>query len=134
MFSRLVFINFKIIISSSNTSKSQQCYSCDYFKDCQGGCMNEAIEQTEEGLYGKTLYCSIWKKLFKKIMKTQIETGMPYLFFKDTVNGMNPNKHDGMIGSGNLCQESFSNFSPTSYYKFSNLRYFFLKSHIYIGT
>ena len=53
------------------------------------------------------------KKLFKKIMKTQIETGMPYLFFKDTVNGMNPNKHDGMIGSGNLCQESFSNFSPT---------------------
>ena len=74
------------------------------------------------------------EKLFKKIMKTQIETGMPYLFFKDTVNGMNPNKHDGMIGSGNLCQESFSNFSPTSYYKFSNLRYFFLKSHIYIGT
>ncbi len=53
------------------------------------------------------------KKLFKKIMKTQIETGMPYLFFKDTVNKMNPNKHDGMIGSGNLCQESFSNFSPT---------------------
>jgi len=53
------------------------------------------------------------KKLFKKIMKTQIETGMPYLFFKDTANRMNPNKHDGMIGSGNLCQESFSNFSPT---------------------
>lgn len=53
------------------------------------------------------------KKLFKTIMKTQIETGMPYLFFKDTANKMNPNQHNGMIGSGNLCQESFSNFSPT---------------------
>ena len=46
-------------------------------------------------------------------MKSQIETGMPYLFFKDTVNSLNPNSHDGMIGSGNLCQESFSNFKPT---------------------
>jgi ribonucleoside-diphosphate reductase alpha chain len=53
------------------------------------------------------------KELFKRIMKTQIETGMPYLFFKDTVNRDNPNQHKGMIGSGNLCQESFSNFSPT---------------------
>jgi len=53
------------------------------------------------------------KELFKQIMKSQIETGMPYLFFKDTVNQTNPNKHDGMIGSGNLCQESFSNFRPT---------------------
>lgn len=54
------------------------------------------------------------KELFKQIMKSQIETGMPYLFFKDTVNHTNPNKHDGMIGSGNLCQESFSNFRPTT--------------------
>jgi len=51
--------------------------------------------------------------IFKQIMKSQIETGMPYLFFKDTVNSLNPNSHDGMIGSGNLCQESFSNFKPT---------------------
>lgn len=53
------------------------------------------------------------RDLFKRIMKSQLETGMPYLFFKDTVNRMNPNKHDGMIGSGNLCQESFSNFTPS---------------------
>lgn len=51
-------------------------------------------------------------EVFKQIMKSQIETGMPYLFFKDTVNRVNPNKHDGYIGSGNLCQESFSNFRP----------------------
>lgn len=51
--------------------------------------------------------------IFKQIMKSQIETGMPYMFFKDTVNRANPNNHDGFIGSGNLCQESFSNFRPS---------------------
>ncbi|ERP30834.1 ribonucleoside-diphosphate reductase subunit alpha [Chitinivibrio alkaliphilus] len=54
------------------------------------------------------------RELFKQIMKSQVETGMPYLFFKDTVNRMNPNKHDGIIPSGNLCQESFSNFRPSA--------------------
>jgi len=55
--------------------------------------------------------------VFKQIMKSQIETGMPYLFFKDTVNRTNPNIHDGYIGSGNLCQESFSNFRPSAVQK-----------------
>ncbi|MGL6167868.1 MAG: ribonucleoside-diphosphate reductase subunit alpha, partial [Fusobacteriaceae bacterium] len=53
------------------------------------------------------------KELFKQIMKVQIETGMPYLFFKDRANKMNHNSHKGMIGNGNLCMESFSNFSPS---------------------
>lgn len=43
------------------------------------------------------------KDLFKKIMKSQIETGMPYLVFKDTINQANPNKDDGMIPGTNLC-------------------------------
>ncbi len=49
------------------------------------------------------------KELFKHIMKTQLETGMPYLFFKDTANIDNPNNHEGYIPAGNLCMESFSN-------------------------
>ena len=49
------------------------------------------------------------RELFKTIMRSQLETGMPYLWFKDTVNRANPNKHDGYIPGGNLCQESFSN-------------------------
>lgn len=53
------------------------------------------------------------RSLFKTIMKTQVETGMPYLTFKDAMNRANPNKHDGMIGNGNLCQESYSNFRPS---------------------
>ena len=53
------------------------------------------------------------KDLFKSIMKTQLETGMPYIFYKDRANEMNHNSHMGMIGNGNLCMESFSNFKPT---------------------
>jgi len=54
------------------------------------------------------------KYLFKKILQTVVETGLPYVFFKDTVNNLNPNKHAGMIGNANLCVESFSNFSPST--------------------
>ena len=57
------------------------------------------------------------RELFKEIMKVQIETGMPYIFFKDRANLMNHNSHVGMIGNGNLCMESFSNFSPSVNFK-----------------
>ena len=43
------------------------------------------------------------KDLFKGIMRSQIETGMPYLAFKDTINKANPNKHEGYIPQTNLC-------------------------------
>lgn len=43
-----------------------ECYTCSYFKECQGGCMKEAVEQSGD-MYGKTQYCQIWKSLFAKI-------------------------------------------------------------------
>ena len=52
------------------------------------------------------------RELFKHIMRSQIETGMPYLAFKDTINRANPNKHEGYIPGVNLCCESFSNVKP----------------------
>lgn len=55
------------------------------------------------------------KELLKKIMRSQIETGMPYLAFKDTLNKYNPNKHDGVIVGTNLCTESHSNVRPSSF-------------------
>jgi len=53
------------------------------------------------------------KELFKEIMRLQLETGLPYLSFKDTINQANPNKDSGTIPSVNLCTESFSNVSVT---------------------
>lgn len=48
------------------------------------------------------------KELWKKVMKTQFETGLPYIAFTCRINEMNPNKHVGNIYSVNLCTESFS--------------------------
>jgi len=51
--------------------------------------------------------------LFKRIMVSQLETGNPFMFYRDEVNRMNPNKHAGNIYSSNLCTEILQNMSPT---------------------
>lgn len=43
------------------------------------------------------------KDLFKKIIKNNLETGLPYLSFKDTINRGNPNQETGRIPCVNLC-------------------------------
>lgn len=55
------------------------------------------------------------KELFKKFLKVVVETGMPYVFFRDTVNRMNPNKHAGNIYSSQLCTEICQNTSATKF-------------------
>lgn len=55
------------------------------------------------------------KEMLKRVMKSQVETGMPYIAFKDTLNRYNPNKHDGLIIGTNLCTESHSNVRPTKF-------------------
>src|SRR3712207_8514326 len=62
-------------------------------------------------------YTTLFRSLFKAMMKSQLETGMPYIFFKDRANERNHNSHAGMIGNGNLCIESFSNFSPSKNFR-----------------
>ncbi len=51
--------------------------------------------------------------IMKRIMKSAVETGTPFIFFRDTVNRYNPNAHAGMIYSSNLCQEIAQNMSET---------------------
>lgn len=52
--------------------------------------------------------------IMKRIMKSAVETGVPFMFFRDTVNQANPNKHAGIIYSSNLCQEIAQNMSETT--------------------
>lgn len=55
------------------------------------------------------------RDLTKIIMRTQFETGLPYIAFTDTINEFNPNKNDTDnigIPCVNLCTESFSNVMP----------------------
>jgi len=43
------------------------------------------------------------KDLWRKILVSYFETGNPFLCFKDNANRANPNGHDGIIRSSNLC-------------------------------
>lgn len=51
--------------------------------------------------------------IMKRIMKSQLETGTPFMFYRDTVNRLNANSHKGIIYSSNLCTEIMQNMSPT---------------------
>lgn len=60
-------------------------------------------EQYErEGRGMKTVKARV---LWEQILNTQIETGMPYIGFKDAVNTKNNQKNLGTIQSSNLCHE-----------------------------
>lgn len=56
------------------------------------------------------------KDMIRMIIKSQTETGTPFVFNRDIVNKMNPNKHCGMIYSSNLCTEICQNMSASETY------------------
>lgn len=60
------------------------------------------------------------KEVWNLILEQQIETGMPYLAFKDHVNRKNLQSHLGTIRNSNLCCE-ISLFSDKDHYAVCNL-------------
>ena len=54
-------------------------------------------------------------ELFKTYLKSVVETWMPYSFYRDTVNKLNPNKHCGAIYCSNLCTEIAQNQSENTF-------------------
>jgi len=67
------------------TGKKLQDKFCEEFEEFYIEC-----ENNDKLLLKKTVNA---KELFKTYMKVAVETGMPYAFFRDTVNKLNPNKH-----------------------------------------
>ncbi|MDY3006574.1 ribonucleoside-diphosphate reductase subunit alpha [Anaerococcus porci] len=53
------------------------------------------------------------KDMIRLLIKSWTETGTPFVFNRDAVNKANPNKHQGMIYSSNLCTEIAQNMSPS---------------------
>src|SRR5699024_1728408 len=51
--------------------------------------------------------------LMKRIMVSQLETGTPFMFYRDEVNRHNANANNGIIYCSNLCTEIMQNQSPT---------------------
>ncbi|GGN62057.1 hypothetical protein GCM10007971_27620 [Oceanobacillus indicireducens] len=54
-------------------------------------------------------------EIMKRIMRSQLETGAPFMFYRDEVNRRNANSHTGMIYCTNLCTEITQNQSPTEF-------------------
>ncbi|WP_167958250.1 ribonucleoside-diphosphate reductase subunit alpha [Anaerosporobacter faecicola] len=93
-------------------------------KKVMGFSLEDCFDDGEENIFTQRyLACEACENLpritvtaldiMKRIMKSAVETGVPFFFFRDTVNQANPNKHTGMIYSSNLCQEIAQNMSET---------------------
>jgi ribonucleoside-diphosphate reductase subunit M1 len=67
----------------------------------------ESIE--EQGLYTKQVKA---RKLWNAILTSQIETGTPYLLYKDACNKKSNQQNLGTIKSSNLCTEIIEYSSP----------------------
>ena len=76
---------------------------CPGLSDVYGKEFNELYEKYErEGLGSKTVKA---QDLWFRILTSQIETGTPYLLYKDSCNKKSNQKNLGCIKSSNLCTE-----------------------------
>lgn len=70
---------------------------------------NARYVQAEETLPGRKIKA---RDLWEKIIRSQIETGTPYIMFKDRVNSCSNQQHLGTIKGSNLCVEVCEYTSP----------------------
>ena len=83
---------------------------CPGLSDVYGDKFKTLYEQYEsEGNYNKQIDA---QQLWFKILETQIETGGPYLLFKDACNQKSNQQNLGTIKSSNLCSEIVEYSSP----------------------
>lgn len=92
--------------------------------ECPG--LNEVYGNDFVELYEKYISENKYKKIvnaqdvWKKILDSQIETGVPYIGYKDNVNERCNQKNLGTIKSSNLCME-ISLYSDSNEYSICNL-------------
>ena len=76
---------------------------CPGLYDCHGEAFEKLYLQYEkEGKGRKTIQA---RELWDKILESQIETGTPYMLYKDSANRKSNQKNLGTIRSSNLCTE-----------------------------
>lgn len=76
---------------------------CPGLQDCHSEKFNELYMKYEtDGKGRKTIPA---KKLWQMILDAQIQTGTPYLCYKDAANSKSNQQHLGTIKSSNLCTE-----------------------------
>ncbi len=78
--------------------------------DCHGDAFEELYERYErEGRARKTISA---QKLWYAVLEAQIETGTPYMLYKDAANAKSNQCHLGTIKSSNLCTEIIEYTAP----------------------
>lgn len=78
--------------------------------DVHSDAFRQRYEQAErDGLAVRTVKA---RALWDKIIRSQIETGTPYMLFKDTINRHSNQSHLGTIRTSNLCAEIVEFSSP----------------------
>lgn len=83
---------------------------CMYLSDVYGDEFNDMYTRYErEGRYLKQMKA---QDLWIKILESQIETGTPYMLYKDHVNRKSNQQNLGVIKSSNLCVEIMEYTSP----------------------
>ena len=84
----------------------------------------------EKKMYRKQIPAS---EIWGKIINSQIETGSPYILYKDSINRKSNQKNYGMIKSSNLCTEIVE-YSDSKETAVCNLASICLPSYIQNGT
>jgi len=83
---------------------------CPGLSECWGKEFEELYTRYErEGKGRQTIKA---RKLFNEIVQSQIETGTPFILYKDAANGKSNQKNLGTIKSSNLCTEIMEYTSP----------------------
>ena len=76
---------------------------CPGLSDVYGEEFNELYEKyVKEGRYKSVVKA---QEVWFKVLEAQIETGTPYLLYKDSVNKKSNQKNIGVVKSSNLCSE-----------------------------
>ena len=86
---------------------------CPGLSECYGEEFENMYKQYEDDGLGKK---QLMLKLWFAILTSQIETGTPYLLYKDACNSKSNQNNLGTIKSSNLCTEiiEYSNHEETA--------------------
>jgi len=82
---------------------------------------NKAVTLAEQGMLQVFTKHDTRNLIKSYIMRTQFETGLPYIAFTDRMNEFNPSSHIGNIPCANLCVEQYAVVEADEYAHTCNL-------------
>lgn len=116
VFPAICFPNLFWRLAKENINSNWYLFCPHEVKDVMGFCLEDFYGEEWEEKYRLCIKeprldkrVLTVKDLVKLILKSQVETGTPFIFNRDNANNANPNSHKGMIYSSNLCTEIMQN-------------------------